>query len=317
MKALLGLMVAAMALGCSAADETVVEGAEGQRPPGDAWIVDPYETVEWAGGRVDFYDASGPEGPSVVMMRMGELRDGDIIARLQEQSEVPLSAAEVWRALTGRADVPELLARAHQAQALESGRSPEYVELDVNAPVDKAVPGFVFASMFPRPAISGNNCWENIILKSINVGDILAPTLHEAYACSSGNPIGQGNTFVKRGTLTLSSACPSSLNTKRYVRVATYNGSGGPEQTQACFASGSGSWQCSRVFDFPATAYFGQDWPDDGSNHRAGVTAFALNAVPNGEGQAYGAALLNKTRPPAFGSTSCVTLVTGPQLQPL
>jgi hypothetical protein len=252
------------------------------------------DTVQWRDTTVQFINASGDEQePVVLTTRQGNMADGDPLALLEDQAGMTVTAAELWMALTGREDVPELLALDHINVASVEGRTTEYQHYDLSAPTTrKVIATSTLHSLFP--VIDSTHCWTSIRGSQVSVGPFFGHT--QSYACTSNNPSSDQSTssFVRFAPVTLASACPTSFNSTSSVRVGVLSGGFIGQATtdieQVCFDVGSG-WTCLNAVLFKQGFQFVSDLGASTIPHRIGmgVTSSADNIM------SYGAArVLNK-----------------------
>jgi hypothetical protein len=259
------------------------------------------DNVTYHGEQITFYDASTEEGPDVLVLRTGTAAQGEIYTQLQQAGN-DFTPAEFWRFVTGREDVPDVLAEHH----LLNSPHPEYADLSLPDTEEKS--GFLLSSMFNLQGLSGD-CWAGPRTKSAVVGFTVAagvPVQQNAmYICSSNSPASDQTdiNFLHNGLATSATSCPTSFATKAGVRVGVYNEDPGKQElTQLCFPQGSG-WGCAGLVQLAGNNYQVADFPASTSTHRMAIGGSV--EAPNLSGVlTWGAARL-VAGPPQFGKTTC------------
>lgn len=302
-------------LGCSGQDrgepsEAARSGGEdavtdGSEEPAQARLLD---RVRWGEETIDFVDVSEPgrEVPEILTTMLGPQGGGEIRALLERQALYSVTPAELWRAVTGREDVPAELLVQHRWQAMEEGRPEELQTFDLST-MEKAA--LNTSLLFPLdstgtnlPAGSGSHCWSEGHLTSVG------NTVRTTSMCS------QNGAFVRALGIS-TSPCDPSLNANSTLRVGIFNNTGASVRGKICFATGNpGSNQCFDPTMVGATFYYASTFSASGTAHRIGVGVDVITPPGVGAGKTgqnpgaktltYGSAVL-LAGVPAFSNNSC------------
>ncbi len=227
--------------------------------PSDAVLVD---AIDWRSEHIEFWNTRpGDDTPGILTVQVGEMDEGEILTRLQAETDVTVTPAELWRAVTGRQDVPEALALSHARTVEIEGRPLAYQDFDMTTE-DKTT--FVFNSMFPSQI---NQCWGSSHTFIAATGLIVG--VLDSYVCSSDNPAAvPGAQFVHFSQVNLSSACTASSASTATLRVGVYKDHSqfAPQVGQICYDNGraSPSWACQNTFTVCKSCYAASNFVADG-----------------------------------------------------
>lgn len=233
------------------------------------------DTLQWKDTTVQFVNLSDDEQvPSILILRHGAMTQGDPLAQLEEQAGMTVTAAELWLAITGREDVPEVLAIDHLRVTKEEGRSSELLRLDLEGLTSRKslISDESIRVLFPFQ--DSQHCWLNVRGENAGVGPLVGT---RAYACTSPNPSRDQTdaNFLHFANVTASTACPTSFNTTSTIRAGARNLQAAPQTStqieQLCFDSGSG-WRCLDPLALVTGGSIVADLQADASHpHRMGI----------------------------------------------
>lgn len=311
-KLFLGALVC---LACGSDDRTEVTLPEPGRPytleevypeaearPSTAELVD---VIEWRSERLEFWNTGTNAEPTILVTMLGPITQGEISSLLEDQTGTPVTAAEIWREVTGRQDVPEVLARAHRASAEALGRPAAYQDF---APLVRDKATFSFNAMFTIPASNPGRCWEAQTLRVL-----AGPSrgISTSTVCSSQTP--RTTTFLRSQPVSLATTCPKNLEVNvPAIKAGVFSESSASALTaRVCYDGGSSApWTCLNSVSLSEGQYYVQSYPACGSlcsKKRFGIgvdTGISASLI-------YGAGVM-KTGVPTFGTTSCDTIGLNP-----
>jgi hypothetical protein len=281
-------------VGCSDEDSVGVVGEEGgldmsaqallAEGPNDELI--PYLIDEVVVGDqtiqfIQMYDEGAIEGltgGSIVRTYLGPM-DADLTRKLQANSDVALTNAEIYMGLRGKFDeLPTELAVAHfkEVEANASGRGREFRQVKVKADGD-LVEKQAFDFFESIPGHHDESRSFGVAFYPSNIG--------AAYGCT-GKPdtaTGAPLVHINTGIGTLWNSCNPTRNLKGWIRVGMLNNSGNGDGTgkaiagQICYAAGTTSGSTPRGCFPPVPLPYGHTHYADWANNNG--TAKRMDAV--------------------------------------